>query len=214
MTSLQHNNFYCNRIKRPHERNVTSFPCGFLIKLSFFIEMSLNFCQLMSVSVHYIDVTMSVMASQITSLTIVCSSVYSGAYQRKHQSSASPAFVWGIHRWPVNSPHKGPVTRKIFPFDDVIMSSIGPLWAQQHPWLKYRFLTRAWLNGNFFCIFSCTRNSKNTTSRGNHRIMKSKRVTSWTLRRVCARTMTCGTGKNPKVYHKGVNPLLLPRTSL
>ena len=40
---------------------------------------------------------------------------------KKHQSSASLAFVWGIHRWPVNSPHKRPVTRKTFPFDDVIM---------------------------------------------------------------------------------------------
>ena len=41
--------------------------------------------------------------------------------QRKHQSSASLAFMRGIHRWPVNSPHKGPLTRKMFPFDDVIM---------------------------------------------------------------------------------------------
>ena len=40
---------------------------------------------------------------------------------KKHQSSASLVFVWGIHRWPVNSPHKGPVTRKMLPFDDVIM---------------------------------------------------------------------------------------------
>ena len=48
----------------------------------------------------------------------------SGADQRKHQSSALLAFVMGIHRWPVNSPHKGPVTRKMFPFDDVIM----PCW--------------------------------------------------------------------------------------
>ena len=46
---------------------------------------------------------------------------YSGADQIKHQSSASLAFVRGIHRWPVNSPHKGPVMRKMFPFDDVIM---------------------------------------------------------------------------------------------
>ena len=66
---------------------------------------------------------MSMMASQITSLTIVYSTVYSGADQRKYQSSASLAFVRGIHRWPVNSPHKGPVTRKVFPFDDVIMLS-------------------------------------------------------------------------------------------
>ena len=55
---------------------------------------------------------MSAMASQITSLTIVCSNVYSGADQRKYQSSASLAFVRGIHRWPMNSPHKGQVTRK------------------------------------------------------------------------------------------------------
>ena len=64
---------------------------------------------------------MSTMASQITSLTIVCSSVYSGAAQIKHQSSASLSFVKGIHRWPVYSPHKGQVTRKLFPFEDVTM---------------------------------------------------------------------------------------------
>ena len=70
---------------------------------------------------HYDDVIMGAIASQITSLTIVYSAVYSGADQSKHQSSASLAFVWGIHRGPVNSPHKWPVTRKMFPFDDVIM---------------------------------------------------------------------------------------------
>ena len=70
---------------------------------------------------HYCDVIMGAMASQIISLTIVYSTVYSGADQRKHQSSASLAFVQGIHRWPVNSPHKGPVTRKMFPCDDVIV---------------------------------------------------------------------------------------------
>ena len=64
---------------------------------------------------------MGAIASQITSLTIVYSTVYSDADQRKHQSTASPAFVRGIHRAPVNSPHKWPVTRKMFPFDDVIM---------------------------------------------------------------------------------------------
>ena len=70
---------------------------------------------------HYNDVIMSLMASQITNLTIVYSTVYSGTDQIRHQSSASLAFVRGIHRWPVKSPHKGPVTRKMFPFDDVIM---------------------------------------------------------------------------------------------
>ena len=65
---------------------------------------------------------MGAIASQLTSLSIVYSIVDSGADQRKYQSSASLAFVWGIHRWPVNSPHKKPVTRKMFPFDDVIMN--------------------------------------------------------------------------------------------
>ena len=70
---------------------------------------------------HYSDVIMSTVASQITGGSIVFSIVCSGVDQRKHQSSASLAFVKGIHQWPVNSPHKGPVTRKMFPFDDVIM---------------------------------------------------------------------------------------------
>ena len=65
---------------------------------------------------------MGAIASQFTSLTIVYSIVYSDSDQRKHQSSASLAFVRGIHPGPVNSPHKWPVTRKMFPFDDVIMT--------------------------------------------------------------------------------------------
>ena len=66
---------------------------------------------------------MGAMASQITSLTIAYSTFDSDANQREHQSSASLAFVREIHRGPVNSPHKWPVTRKMFPFDDVIMLS-------------------------------------------------------------------------------------------
>ena len=69
---------------------------------------------------HYSDVIMSTMASQMTGVLIVCSTVCSGTDQRKHQSSASLAFVRGIHRWPMNSPHKGSVTQKGLPFDDVI----------------------------------------------------------------------------------------------
>ena len=67
---------------------------------------------------------MGMIASQITSLTVVYSTVYSDTDQRKHQSSASLAFVRGIHRGLVNSPHKWPVTRKMFPFDDFIMNDI------------------------------------------------------------------------------------------
>ena len=70
---------------------------------------------------HYIDVIMSAMTSQISNLTNVYSTVCSSPDQRKHQSSAPLVFVRGIHRWPVSSPHKKPVMRKIFPFDNVIM---------------------------------------------------------------------------------------------
>ena len=73
---------------------------------------------------------MGEIASQITSLTIVYSTVYSDADQRKHQSSSSLAFVREIHRGPVNSPHKWPVTRKMFPFDDVIMSFYFLKWIR------------------------------------------------------------------------------------
>ena len=66
---------------------------------------------------HYNDVMMST-----TRVSIVYSTVCWGQDQEKHKSSASLAFMRGIHRWPVNSPHKRPVTRKMFPFDDVIMN--------------------------------------------------------------------------------------------
>ena len=68
---------------------------------------------------YYNDIIMGARASQITSLTIVYSTVFSGVDQRKHKSSASLAFVPGIHRWPVSSPHKWPETQKMLPFDDV-----------------------------------------------------------------------------------------------
>ena len=74
-----------------------------------------NTARLYKPTIHYSDVIMTTMASQITSLTVVYSTVYSYADQRKHQSSASLAFVWEIHR------DRLPVTRKMFPFDDVIM---------------------------------------------------------------------------------------------
>ena len=74
---------------------------------------------------HYNDTTMSTMASQITRFLIAYSTVFSCGGQRKHQSSASLAFVRGNHRWQVNSPQKGPVTRKMVPFDDIIM---GDRW--------------------------------------------------------------------------------------
>ena len=70
---------------------------------------------------HYIDVIMTTMASQITSFTVVYSTVYSDADQRKHQSSASLAFVWGIHRDRWIPRTKDQLRGKMFPFDDVII---------------------------------------------------------------------------------------------
>ena len=87
------------------------------------------------------DVMVSPMASQITGLTIVYSTVYSGADQRENQRPASLAFLGGIHRWPVNSPHKGPVTRKVFSFDDVII--IGSDGIIQN---ALYLIKRLWLN--------------------------------------------------------------------
>ena len=58
---------------------------------------------------HYNDAIMSAIASQITNLMIVYSTICLGADQRKHQRSALLAFVMGIHRSPVNSPRKGSV---------------------------------------------------------------------------------------------------------
>ena len=90
-------------------------------------------------STNYDDVIMTAIASQITSLIIVFSSIYSGADQSKHQSSASLAFVRGIHRGLVNSPHKWPVTRKMFAFDDVIMGFPGSKGACN--WLHAKTLS-------------------------------------------------------------------------
>ena len=88
----------------------------------------------LGVLLHYSDIIMRAMASQIISLSTVCL----GTDQIKHQSSVSLAFVRGFHRSPVNSPHKGSVTRKMFPLDDVIMLnesvSCQPiLWASTKP---------------------------------------------------------------------------------
>ena len=80
--------------------------------------------------VHCCVVIMSAMACQITGVTIVYSIVCSGTDQRKHQSSDSLAFVREIHRWPVNSPYKGAVTRKMFPFDGVIISALRLLMTR------------------------------------------------------------------------------------
>ena len=106
--------------------------CGFSITSHYldqcWLLRNLNqntFLCISGMNLNYSDVIMGAEAFQITSLMIVYSAVYSDADKRKHQSSASLAFVRGLHRVPVNSPHKWPVTRKTFPFDDVIMVSVA-----------------------------------------------------------------------------------------
>ena len=106
---------------------------------------------------HYSDAIMGTMASQVTSLTIVYSTVYSGADQRKYLSSASLAFVRGIHRGPVNSPRKCPVTRKMFPLDDVNMRCVNITNRNETQWrvntLKQRQDGRYFVDDVLKCIF-------------------------------------------------------------
>ena len=101
--------------------------------VSFIIKFDGGYLQMMqnrhmfSNTYHYDDVTTCVMASEITGVSIVCSTVRSGADLRKHQSSTWLVRVRGIHRWPVDSPHKWLVTPKMFPFGDIIMQTILPI---------------------------------------------------------------------------------------
>ena len=92
---------------------------------------------------------MDAMAYPITSVTTIYSTVYSAVNQRKHQSSASLAFVRGIHRWPVNSPHKWPITRQMFPFDDVIMKHCGMCVAFLESVFHRRYPPNAFRNNSF-----------------------------------------------------------------
>ena len=95
---------------------------------------------------------MGAMTSQITSLTIVYSTVYSGPDQRKHQSSASLAFARGIRRWPVNSPHKWPVTQKMFHHESImIFNKLITNFGNGFPPLKLSLL----LTLEFCCSWLC-----------------------------------------------------------
>ena len=76
--------------------------------------------------------------------------LFKGPVKIKHQSSASLAFVRGIHRWPMNSPHKGSVMWKMFLFDDVIMDGINRKHPRPDTWtLEKRIRCRVW-----FCTCS------------------------------------------------------------
>ena len=119
-------------------------------QICFISEIAVKWC-LIKHNSSTITVTSSAMQSQITGVSIVYSTVCLGVDQRKHQSSASLAFVRGIHRWPVNSPHKGPVTRNMCSFDDVIMHvwKVELLSACRQDW-NVPFVMSS--HGDTFCI--------------------------------------------------------------
>ena len=100
-------------------------------------------------STHYSvnTVKISVMGSQITSLTIVYSTVYSGTNQRKHQSSASLAFVRGIHRWPVNSTLNWPVTRINI---SIWWRHHDLFWSFRIPFANKWSLIPAWISNHIY----------------------------------------------------------------
>ena len=88
---------------------------------------------------HYSDVIMSMMASKITSLTIIYATVYSGADEKK----TSTLRVTGLSPVTGQFPAQGPVTRKMFPFDDVIMHwHFGASIGDKRP--THNFLVTQW----------------------------------------------------------------------
>ena len=89
---------------------------------------SSSLCLLYIITIHYNDVIMSAMASQITSLTV---GLLNGLFWRRSKKT-SKLRVTAL--WPVNSPHKRPVTREMFPFDDVIMSNFTEVCSQGFNW--------------------------------------------------------------------------------
>ena len=121
---LAFRSLYENTISLLFHEKIITYHCGGNASLRNHVRLFGLTVRYQITGTHYSDVIMSTISSLISSLTIVYSTVYSDADQRKHQSPASLAFVRGIHRRPVNSPHKWPVTRKMFPFDDVIMDQL------------------------------------------------------------------------------------------
>ena len=121
---LKQDQIKCNKICRLFQF-INSTKILNNISIINIIVITFDTMNLHHLHLHYHDIIMSMMVSQITGISIVCSTVGSGADQRKHQSAVSLAFVCGIQWWPVSSPHKRPVTRKMFPFYDVIMHLSG-----------------------------------------------------------------------------------------
>ena len=105
---------------------------------------------------HNSDVIISTMAFQITSVPMVCSIVCSGADQRNHQSSASLAFVKGIDRWPVNSPHKGSVTKE----------NVSIWWRHRGIWLEAEWRTEKSITNWICCHLICSETNSAVADKG------------------------------------------------
>ena len=116
---------------------------------------------------HYCDVVMGAVASQITSLTTVYSTVYSDADQRKHQSSASLAFVRGIHRRPVNSPHKWPVMPPSHCRDFGLRTNMN--------WHSLRIAQHR-IDSNYFVLVRC---HFRISSQANTNVLKCSKHSYW-----------------------------------
>ena len=99
-----------------------------------------------------------------------CSIVCSDADKRKHQNSTYLSFVWGSQRWPANSSHKGPVTRKIVPFDDVIMMLISTsLWLVMID-ISWYFQERLKVIGSHGIEYICTIDASLLFTKKKHQI--------------------------------------------
>ena len=90
----------------------------------------------MLTQIHYDDIIMGMKASQITSLTIIYSVIYSGADQRKHQSSASLALCVG------NSPVTGE-----FPTQMASNTENVSIWWRHHAMSSFGMTTPHWVKG-------------------------------------------------------------------
>ena len=97
-------------------------------------------------AIHYSDVIMGVMGSQITSLTIVYSTVYSGADQRKHQSSASLAFMQGNHRWQNTDIHVSLPVKKLL---GIWVHGLHELTGADNIFITIRNTTRPYIHPNY-----------------------------------------------------------------
>ena len=113
---------------------------------------------------HYSDIIVNLMEFQITIVLFVYSTISSGADQRKHDSSTSLALARGIHWWSVNSPHKGPVMQKMFPFDDVIMYVQGFVYLEfpTLTWKSNGMINFLWIE-NFYWCFDFVPSTKSMT---------------------------------------------------